>query len=74
MIIRKGETKTVDDPEQSVSVESGGTVIIKRAKYVYCEENSKYALEGGEESCHTLYADETAVDITNINKLANFGS
>jgi hypothetical protein len=73
MIVRKGETKIVDNPVESVSVEPGGTIIIKRAKYVYCEEGSKYALDGGDNSCETLYADEQSIDITNINKLANFG-
>lgn len=73
-IVRKGEVKKVDDPEVSVSVESGGTLIIKRAKNVYCEEGSKYALEGGDDSCETLYVDENAQDISSLNKLANFGN
>lgn len=73
MIVKRGETKTVDNPSQSVSCEEGGTIIVKRAKNVYVEEGGKYALENGDDSCETLYVDEKAIDITNVNKLANFG-
>lgn len=73
MIIRSGEVKEVNNPKQSVSVESGGTVIITAAKHVYCEAGSKYALKSGEQSCETLYVDEKAVDVTHISKLSSFG-